>query len=496
MRNVESGGPPTIGTSMPQVLLEEICQKMPLGVVVQDKDGHICATNPAALEILGITEVEAPTRTSESAEWNAVHEDGSPFPGDQHPAMLTLATGEPVTGVIMGLGEIGARRWIEVSTFPVDGDGDGVANGVCSTFVDVTERQESVRHRETLLDRLADRAEEFTAVVESAPDGILMCGSDGTIVLVNEKLCELLQYEPSELVGSQVERLVPLAVRQRHESHRRGYESAPTRRAMTGIDALVALRSDGSEVPVEISLSPVHFDHRRLTIAAVRDVSAHRRNEAALRRAETRLAVAEERERIARDLHDTVIQELFAIGMSLQAAMALPDDILIERVDTAVISLDAAIRDVRTAIFQIGHGAIPPEAHASTEIEAMLAESGRVLGFTPELRVHGDIDVLPPEVVDELLPSLREIVTNAARHADATSLIVDLTADDQITVRVTDNGIGVPHGSDNTTSGGHGLRNLSARAVRLGGSFTLSAGDEKGSVAEWCVPLVKPLSDR
>ena len=155
-------------------------------------------------------------------------------------------------------------------------------------------------------------------------------------------------------------------------------------------------------------------------------------------------ATVEDRERIARDLHDTVIQRLFAIGLGLHATLRLvTDDSIKKRLLTAVDDLDTTVRDVRAAIFEL-HTARLPGRSIRQELIQLCSESSRGLGFEPVIRFDGPIDsAVDDSFADELFAVLREALTNIAKHAHATSAEVSVEArDSMLSARVTDNGVG------------------------------------------------------
>jgi PAS domain S-box-containing protein len=166
----------------------------------------------------------------------------------------------------------------------------------------------------------------FRQAFDAAPDGILVIDSSGTVVIANPKALEMFGYTRSELVGVSVERLLPPSRRTGHVKYRAAYTRDPRSRAMgSGLD-LHGWTKSGEEFPVEISLSPMSGTGHADVVAVIRDVTDRRRDAEELARAHEQLAVVDDRERIARDLHDTVIQRLFAIGLSLQAALARSTD--------------------------------------------------------------------------------------------------------------------------------------------------------------------------
>ncbi len=203
----------------------------------------------------------------------------------------------------------------------------------------------------------------------------------------------------------------------------------------------------------------------------------------------TELTLSEDRERIARDLHDTVIQRLFATGLSLQSVVPLaPDRELRSRLEEAVADLDDTIRQVRTAIFALEP---PPAARSGVRarVLALCAEAARALGFEPAVRFAGPIDnAVANPVESELLASLREALSNVARHAGARSVDVELSVGDDVHLKVADDGIGIGLGGHRT---GSGLPNMATRAELLGGSFSLRSRPGGGTELTWRVPLDK-----
>ncbi|NJP68186.1 GAF domain-containing protein [Streptomyces spiramenti] len=207
------------------------------------------------------------------------------------------------------------------------------------------------------------------------------------------------------------------------------------------------------------------------------------------------LAVYEDRDRIARDLHDLVIQRLFATGMLLdtaQRAAQLPD--VHSRIGKAVDELDATIQEIRTAIFALQQG---PEEAPSGLRTRVLRETGTValtLGFQPSVAFSGPVDNRVGEAVAKnLIAALREALSNAARHSGAgrVEVSVDATAvlpegGDAVRLTVADDGVGLPEGEERRS----GLRNIGQRARSLGGTVTFGPGpDGRGTAVVWEVPL-------
>jgi signal transduction histidine kinase len=196
------------------------------------------------------------------------------------------------------------------------------------------------------------------------------------------------------------------------------------------------------------------------------------------------LAVLGDRERIARDLHDVVIQRLFAAGMQLQGAgrHALRPEVR-QRIDAVVDDLDTTIRDIRGAIFELR---APARGEFRAEIRELVEEARGPLRFHPKLVIDGPIDSAVPEPVrPALLAVLREALSNVARHARASAVTVTVTAGAGRTeLRVTDDGIGI--GGDVRSVSG--LRNMRRRAEELGGACTVEPAAPHGTQVTWNVP--------
>jgi signal transduction histidine kinase len=197
-----------------------------------------------------------------------------------------------------------------------------------------------------------------------------------------------------------------------------------------------------------------------------------------------RVAVFEDRDRIARDLHDLVIQRLYATGMSLQGSISMissPD--LAQRVSGAVDALDETIKEIRSTIFalQSRHEAKPPSLRV--RILDVVDEATGVLGFPPTLELDGRLDEVPGDVGDHLLSALREALSNAARHSGASKVEVQVQAAAELSLVVRDNGSGIKE-----TARRSGLANLEQRASRLGGSFRVESVAGGGTELDWRVP--------
>ncbi len=199
-----------------------------------------------------------------------------------------------------------------------------------------------------------------------------------------------------------------------------------------------------------------------------------------------KLAVFEDRDRIARDLHDLVIQRLFATGMLLESASRLMQNPeALSRVRRAVDDLDETIREIRTTIFALQAPSENEQTSLRAQILGVVEDATRTLGFAPSVQLSGLVDTrVRGELGEHLLAALRETLSNAARHARASRVQVSVEADGDLILTVRDDGVGPPQGGRRS-----GLRNLADRAQVHGGEFTIGSADGGGTQVVWRVPL-------
>ncbi len=209
-----------------------------------------------------------------------------------------------------------------------------------------------------------------------------------------------------------------------------------------------------------------------------------------------RLAVYEDRDRIARDLHDLVIQRLFATGLMLESAQrrsVVPE--VRAGVGKAVDELDATIQEIRTAIFALQQGPAEAPVGLRTRVLREINMAAVPLGFRPAHHFVGPVDALVGELTGKnLVAALREALSNAFRHARASRIevVVDATAEMAdgsrgVRLSVADDGVGIPEGGRR-----NGLRNLKRRAESLGGTSRCGPGlgeDGGGTTVVWEAPL-------
>ncbi|OBF98384.1 histidine kinase [Mycobacterium sp. 852002-51152_SCH6134967] len=256
--------------------------------------------------------------------------------------------------------------------------------------------------------------------------------------------------------------------------------------AQTGPALLLPLRAGDAVAGVLVALRPVgaspFTDENMDMMAAFADQAALAWQLASTQRRMRELDVLTDRDRIARDLHDHVIQRLFAVGLALQGTIprARTPEVQ-ERLTGCVDDLQEVIQEIRTAIFDLHH------AQPGVTLRQRLDEA--IDQFAdPDMRTttnfSGPLSVVSDKLAEHAEAVVREAVSNAVRHANASTLQVGVTVGDDLCIEVVDNGCGIA--ADVTPSG---LANLRARAEEVGGQFSVEGASHGGTILTWCAPL-------
>jgi signal transduction histidine kinase len=201
---------------------------------------------------------------------------------------------------------------------------------------------------------------------------------------------------------------------------------------------------------------------------------------------ERRLQVQADRDRIARDLHDHVVQRIFATGLALDRisrSLTETEPEVAARISERVDELDGTIARIRTAIFALQEADDASPVAVRRRLGEVVRSVTEGHGLRPVLRVRNEVEEISPDLVHDIVAVVRELVTNVVRHSGASRLTVEVTVDDPVTVVVTDDGRGLP-----AITVRSGLANLEDRAERRGGSMTCTGG-ESGTMVSWTVPL-------
>lgn len=326
----------------------------------------------------------------------------------------------------------------------------------------------------------------YRAVFEAAPDGMLIVGAGGSILDANPAALAMFGYTDAELMGAPIECLVPPDARERHEGHRAAYSGDPHPRPMgIGLE-LQGVRKDGSQFPVEISLSPLGGSDGPRVIGTVRDLTDRLR----LRRfgAESLRAMEEERQRIALELHDDTAQRLSALLLMLKVADGLESE---EERREVLENVREQLLEAAEAVRRIARGLRPP-ALADAGLSAAIRGYVQDLEGANILSVDLDLDPVDDHLdADERLVMYRviqEALTNVLRHSDSREAEVTIRrVGDFVSATVRDHGRGFAP-EDVPIGRGLGLVGMEERAQMVGGTVLVESRPGEGTVIRLDVP--------
>lgn len=296
-------------------------------------------------------------------------------------------------------------------------------------------------------------ADAIRDVFDAVPDAMLAVDQLGLIVMANGKAERLFGYEHDDLIGRSVENLIPERAQALHEAHRAGYFLAPRIRPMRSGSELVGRRADASEMPMEISLSPVETDHGVLVFAAVRDISARKR-------ADMQRHELEELNRMKTELLHILSHEIFTPITTIQGTAAAlldaPGDLKPETRDELKVGLARAVERLRRLMRDL-------DVAARLQEDALLislpyVRVGQILDEAirefPGAIAEGVVVVTaPPEARERKVPADVELATrgvsivieNALEFSNGEPVDVDLTGrQGEIVILVSDRGPGIP----------------------------------------------------
>ena len=323
-------------------------------------------------------------------------------------------------------------------------------------------------------------AEEYRAVFESAPDGIMVVDQRGLVQDLNPAVEVLFGYAREEVLGEPIEMLLPESFRKAHLAHRDRYQRNPHARPMGAGMELRALRKDRVEIPVEISLSPWEHDGHRCVICTVRDITERKRmrdfSEGALR------SVEEERQRIARELHDDTAQRLATLMLRVRLITLEADE---GRRRQGLDELREQILQAAEGVKRIARGLRPPELE---EVGLRSALQAHLRGLREGADFHVEVDMEPVEDLLDLESKLclyriiQESLSNALRHSGAGSANVAIRVEDGTVVAlVEDRGRGFSSARVSLDGSGLGLVGMQERAIMLGGRVLVDSTPGEGT---------------
>ena len=333
----------------------------------------------------------------------------------------------------------------------------------------------------------------FRGLLEAAPDAIVVVDQSGRVVLINSETEKLFGYKREEVLGSEMEMLVPERFRLDHQRHRMKFFSEPSVRPMGAKRELSGLRRNGTEFPIEVSLSPMETEEGMLVTSAIRDITERKRTEEALASVNHRLIEAQEQERarIARDLHDDLGQRLALLTVELdQLQQDFPE--LPAEVRRRMGAIHQQTSEIACDLQTLSH-----ELHSSKlEILGITAatrsfcqEFGEQHNLEIDFKTHDLPGDLPHDVSLGLFRVLQEALHNSAKHSGVRRVEVVLQGtSQQIHLSVSDAGRGFD-GEAAKHSRGLGLVSMEERIKILHGTFSIDSRANNGTTVRASVPF-------
>lgn len=436
------------------VLLGAVVSTLSEGVSVVDAEGRFLVHNQAARRMLLVDDTDDGPEVWQQHYGLYLPDGKTPYPTDELPLVRALA-GQTVNDVelVVRSKRHNEARSLSVSASPLNAEAG--RSGAVAVFRDVTEERERMARLEKLNSDLVAANRFNEGLFEAVPDATIMVNSHGSIVMANRQTSTLFGYDVEELLGMDVDLLVPREIREAHRPLRESYEHAPKVRSMgAGLD-LHGQRKDGSLVPLDILLSPLVTPEGHFTIAAIRDVTERRHAEARLRAARHD---AERASRAKSDFLSRMSHELrtpLAAVLGFAGVLEQESDELVERHRTMVHRIDRAGRHLLSLINDVLDISRIESGQLSLSSEPVRVSEVVANSFELTDQIHRERSLVTSVEVEPALyvladrSRLQQIIVNLLSNAgkynrDGGSIRVTADSDDdEVRLLVTDTGMGI-----------------------------------------------------
>ena len=460
-----------------------------IGILLQSPTSEIILSNDSALNLLGVTREQLMGMTSMDPSWNVIHEDGSAFPGAQHPVPQAIATRTSVHGAIMGVFRPATkdRVWLMVDAHPRLQE-DGAVRDVVCTLTDVTESRRSQQQMRTL-----------SRIIEQAPMSIVITDLAGSIEYVNPWVSTVTGYNAQEILGKNPR------VLQAGLTSPKVYQDLWNTLMAGGVwRGEFHNRKRSGEVLVEQAVvAPVLDPDGKVThyVALKEDITERKKTEASLRehaeqlRALSRrvLEVQEaERRRLAVELHDELGQLLTAIKINLQSnerfRSQAPDELNVENIRI----VEDALQQVRRLALALRPSMLD-DLGLAPALRWMAEQNAQRSGFAVQLYTDRLHDRLAPDIEIACFRIVQEALTNIVRYAQAKHVKISLLEEGSMLVLVvTDDGCGFDVAAMKAgalAGGSMGVLGMQERAALIGGQLDIQSTPGAGSTLRMQCPM-------
>ena len=472
--------------------LRNMFSAMSEGFVLQDKNGQVIDANPAAEEILGLTRDEILGRTSADANWRAVYEDGTPFPGEQHPSMVTLRTGRALRNQVMGI-EAPARglRWISINSTPIYAKDSATPDAAITTFVDITTRHQT-------LAALHENEERFRQAFAQSPIGMLLCQLDGHIFKANAAFCRMSGYAEDEIIGHRLGELAPHASTADEEIAL--YAKIASGEIADFSVQQEQVRKNGHVYVVQSAISLVRSvaGVPLYCLAHVEDLTERQRHQLEALGKQSLNVQEAERTRLSHELHDDIGQSLTALKLMLRRVQQnCSHGLATECLGQANEATERLMADVRAIAYRLRPSQLD-DLGLMSSLRWHLDKVARPVGLEVDLSGNLGNQRLPADIELCCFRVVQEALTNVLKHARASQLDVCLNhVDTHLLLTIHDNGIGfdvtrhylIP---DNSRS--LGLIGMRERVAAAGGRLEVKSSPGQGTEIRASFPMPCALS--
>lgn len=475
-----------------QKRIEKIVSNVPVGILLHGRASEILFSNESALAMLGLTEDQLLGKTSFDPDWNVVHEDGSRFPGSDHPVPQAIVKKEAVKNVMMGVYRPRTKDkvWLLVNAIP-ELDANGNVKEVICTFSDITELKKAEQ-------QLIESENRLRTIVQTEPECVKILNLKGELLSMNPAGLAMIEADHEEQVlGHQLLELI-------NPDYRSAFRMLSNKVLKGGSGKLefTITGLKGSHRWLETHVVPLRDSEGKIisVLGVTRDITERKKVEEEIRNTtrQLRLLAAhlqsvreEERKRIGREIHDELGQQLTAIKMDIawiDKKITADTPLLKDKLKNVICLLDGSNQSIRRILSELRPGILDDRGLLES-IEWLGRQLTANTGIPVQLTADQTEIKLPESISTCIFRICQEALTNIIRYAQALHVWISLRVnDDMITVRIEDDGKGFdPSKVQNNKS--FGILGMKERVLSLGGTFDLSASPGAGTKIMISLPL-------
>lgn len=448
-----------------------ILESMMHGVMVTDTKGHIIYSNPTHVKIFGYTKAEA-----DGMSITTLYEDNNKLPFKN--LYNKLKKDAPLQLNWHGIRKDDSRVWLDIRANIVKAE-DGEPDG-CVISLHIIEDKKQTKAQ---LEKNRAFAE---AILETSVDAILSIGEDGKVIRLNAAATDLFGYDKDELVESSVDLLIPPSFDDYAKMYLERIKKKNGEKISEKGMEINAMKKDGTEFPVELSLAEVTWDGRKIYTAIIKDMTKRRELERRI------IEVGnEERRSIGRDLHDGLGQMLTGIRLLSENMAEKLKGKNIPEAD-GVKEIAKMVREADEYARELAHGMVVTELENKglfKAIENLCERTEKTAGLTCTFKKSEDLEINDFDIALHLFRIIQEAVNNALRHSDANTIEIELSINPHLRLAISDDGDDFDF--DEEEFPGSGIQIMNYRAKLLGGHFEISRTDDNRTKVQCDFPTLE-----